>query len=472
MRNWPVLKQASVIFHIIQKSLGLRVSILSTLWVIVALMAIAAVSIVFYRQTNEQYLERILTAHLYSLISAVNVSSDGKLQGDPELGDIRYSDPSSGWYWEVVSLSSTLRGRLTSASLGWRKIPSPNEATEPFDLKFFRSYRVPGPDGQQLLVVENDIIVDNQNHVARFRVMGNIDETYAQLQKFKTTLLWYLSLLGMASVLINIVIIVVSLRPLRRIRYSLADIRAGKNDHVDTNLPIEVMPLANEMNALIDNNQRIVERFRVQVGNLAHSLKTPLSVIANEAEKGNTPQTKLIGEQAALMLAQINHYLQRARIAAQKDSVIYKTPVRPILERLVRVMGKINPDKSLELQMNMSEIFFAGEKEDLEEMVGNLLENACKWAKHKITIQCDINETSSSTPVLLIGVDDDGIGLAADKREEAIKRGKRLDESKPGTGLGLSIVSDMVNDYGGSIQLADSPLGGLSVKLSLPCFND
>lgn len=472
MRNWPVLKQASVIFHIIQKSLGLRVSILSTLWVIVALMAIAAVSIVFYRQTNEQYLERILTAHLYSLISAVNVSSDGKLQGDPELGDIRYSDPSSGWYWEVVSLSSTLRGRLTSASLGWRKIPSPNEATEPFDRKFFRSYRVPGPDGQHLLVVENDIIVDNQNHVARFRVMGNIDETYAQLQKFKTTLLWYLSLLGMASVIINIVIIFVSLRPLRRIRYSLADIRAGKNDHVDTNLPIEVMPLANEMNALIDNNQRIVERFRVQVGNLAHSLKTPLSVIANEAEKGNTTQTKLIGEQAALMQAQINHYLQRARIAAQRDSVIYKTPVRSILERLVRVMGKINPDKSLELQMNMSEIFFAGEKEDLEEMVGNLLENACKWAKHKITIQCDINETSSSTPVLLIGVDDDGIGLAADKREEAIKRGKRLDESKPGTGLGLSIVSDMVNDYGGSIQLADSPLGGLSVKLSLPCFND
>ena len=232
------------------------------------------------------------------------------------------------------------------------------------------------------------------------------------------------------------------------------------------------MPLANEMNALIDNNQRIVERFRVQVGNLAHSLKTPLSVIANEAEKGNTTQTKLIGEQAALMQAQINHYLQRARIAAQRDSVIYKTPVRAIIERLVRVMGKINPDKSLELQMNMSEIFFAGEKEDLEEMVGNLLENACKWAKHKITIQCDINETSSSTPVLLIGVDDDGIGLAADKREEAIKRGKRLDESKPGTGLGLSIVSDMVNDYGGSIQLSDSPLGGLSVKLSLPCFND
>ena len=172
------------------------------------------------------------------------------------------------------------------------------------------------------------------------------------------------------------------------------------------------------------------------------------------------------------MQAQINHYLQRARIAAQRDSVIYKTPIRPILERLVRVMGKINPDKSLELQMNMSEIFFAGEKEDLEEMVGNLLENACKWAKHKITIQCDINETGSATPMLLISVDDDGLGLAADKREDAIKRGKRLDESKPGTGLGLSIVSDMVNDYGGSIQLADSPLGGLSVKLSLPCFND
>lgn len=471
LSKWFGVNQLMVFSKIVRKSLGLRVSILSTIWVITALLTISVVSMMFYRQSNEQYLERILNAHLYSLISAVNVSTDGKLQGNPELGDIRYSDPSSGWYWEVVSLSNNLRGRLTSASLGTKQIMSPNEITEPFDNKFFRSYRIGGVDGQHLLVVENDIILDNQNRVARFRVMGNIDETYAQLKKFKDTLISYLTLFGIASVLINIGIIYVSLRPLKRIRQSLADIRAGKDDHVDTNLPIEVVPLAYEMNALIDNNQRIVERFRVQVGNLAHSLKTPLSVIANEAEGGKTPKASLIREQANTMQSQINHYLQRARIAAQRDSVIYQTPIRKILERIVRVMAKLNPDKTIEFHIDAPDIYFAGEKEDIEEIVGNLLENACKWAKHRIVIFCKQKNSDNILNMFSIIVEDDGLGLAAEKRNDAIKRGKRLDESKPGTGLGLSIVSDLVNEYGGNILLSDSAMGGLCVTITLPLAN-
>lgn len=462
-------------FQTIRKSLGLRISIFLTLWIIAALAFISVVSIIFYRQSNEQYLERILTAHLYSLISAVSVSPDGKLQGRPDLGDIRYSDPQSGWYWEVVAISSNLKGRRASSSLGGRQVSSPSEETQPFDRNFFRSYQTEAPylHGPHLLVFENEVVLDNKNRVARFRVMGNIDETYAQVEKFEKTLLFYLSLFGIASILINLVIIYISLRPLKRIRHSLADIRAGKANHLDTNLPLEVMPLAREMNALIDNNQSIVERFRVQVGNLAHSLKTPLSVIINEIESNNSSQAKLLREQTNIMRAQIERYLQRARIAAQRVSGIYRTPVRPVLERLVRVMGKLNPEKQIEFQMSELDIIFIGEKEDIEEIVGNLLENACKWARRRIIINCrrsleNAIATNLAHPMFDLVVEDDGLGLASDQRDDALKRGKRLDESKPGTGLGLSIVADMVGEYGGNIHLSQSDLGGLCVTLNLP----
>lgn len=458
----------------ISKSLGLRVNIFLTLWIIVALAFISVVSVVFYRHANEDYLERILTAQLYSLISAVSVSSDGKLQGAPDLGDIRYSDPASGWYWEVVALSGNLKGRLTSSSLGTRKVTSPSEQSEPFDQKFFRSYRTLGPEGQHLRVIESDIILDNKNRVARFRVMGNIDEITVQLDKFKKTLVLYLSLFGVASILINLGIIYISLRPLKRIRHSLAEIRAGKANHLDTNLPLEVTPLAEEMNALIDNNQRIVERFRVQVGNLAHSLKTPLSVIANEIDQSGEPKAKLLREQTNLMRAQIERYLQRARIAAQRDSVIYRTPLRPLLERLLRVMAKLNPEKQIDFFMEEPEITFIGEKEDIEEMVGNLLENACKWAKKRVVVRCQtLNDRSEKAannirPMFVLSVEDDGPGLNPSQHEEALKRGKRLDESKPGTGLGLSIVAELVGEYGGTIELSGSKLHGLCVTLTLP----
>ena len=472
-----------LLFKTVGKSLGLRVNVFLTLWIIAALAFISVVSLVFYRQSNNDYMERILTAHLYSLISAVSVSSDGKLQGNPELGDIRYSDPSSGWYWEVVALSGNLKGRLTSSSLGSGKISSPSEKTDPFDQKFFRSYRTNGPDGQHLRVVESDIILDNKNRVARFRVMGNIDETRAGLDKFKTTLLLYLSLFGVASILINLVIIYISLRPLQRIQHSLADIRAGKANHLDTDLPLEVMPLVGEMNALIDNNQRIVERFRVQVGNLAHSLKTPLSVMGNEIDQLNEKNSalssssiKLLKEQTGIMRAQIERYLQRARIAAQRDSVIYRTALRPLLERLVRVMGKLYPSKEITFSMNEADIIFIGEKEDIEEMVGNILENACKWAQKHVVLRCEtandkMREASSVHPMFELSVEDDGPGLPINQRHEALERGKRLDESKPGTGLGLSIVTELVGEYDGNVELSVSKLGGLCVTLRLPYAN-
>ncbi|EJF81557.1 Virulence sensor histidine kinase PhoQ [Candidatus Bartonella washoeensis] len=456
------------VFFLVGRSLSLRVMILSTLWVVISLSSISAVSILFYRRSSEQSLERILFAQLYSLIATVTVSSDGNLRGSFGIDDIRYSDPTSGWYWEVVAVSPNLQGRLTSPSLGTGKIFSPSNVDIPFDNKFFRSYRIKGSNDQNLQVIESDVVLDNQNHIARFRLVGNIDEAHAQVQEFKRTLQIFLWSFGIGSVFINIAIIFFSFQPLKLIRQALNDIREGKVNYVNTDLVSEVMPLAQEMNALINNNQRIIERFRTQVGNLAHSLKTPLSVIMNEVDKMCGEQAILLREQSQMMQSQINHYLQRARIAAQRDSVVYHTSVRTVIDRLVRVMEKLNPEKQFQFVMEVDDIIFSGEREDLEEVVGNLIENAAQWSHTKVLISCCLEENVEEAEFFSILVEDDGSGLTEKQIDEAFKRGWRFDESKPGTGLGLAIVSDMVNEYGGDLFLSRSDLGGLYAKVLLP----
>ena len=231
--------------------------------------------------------------------------------------------------------------------------------------------------------------------------------------------------------------------------------------------PAEIEPLANETNALIENNRRIVERSRTQVGNLAHSLKTPLAVLTNEGRAIGGPKGTLVAEQAAAMRDQLDHYLKRARVAAQRDSVVYRTPVKPLLERLVRVIEKLGRMK-ISLDLPPGEIVFAGEREDLEEIVGNLLENAVKWAKGRVSVSArEIAATGEAQRRFSIAIEDDGPGIPEDKAREVLKRGNRLDESKPGTGLGLSIVSELVNEYGGRLLLERSELGGLRAVVEL-----
>ncbi|TIW89739.1 MAG: histidine kinase, partial [Mesorhizobium sp.] len=224
----------------------------------------------------------------------------------------------------------------------------------------------------------------------------------------------------------------------------------------------------NETNALIENNRRIVERSRTQVGNLAHSLKTPLAVLLNEGRALGGAKGQLIAEQAASMQKQVEHYLQRARVAAQRDSVVYRTPVAPLVQRMVRVLQKLNPQTNLSLSLPATEIVFAGEREDLEELLGNLLENAMKWAKSAVLVSV-VPLTGKDDPAGLfeIGIEDDGPGIPEDKAREALKRGRRLDETKPGTGLGLAIVADLVNEYGGVLALERSGMGGLKAVVRL-----
>jgi signal transduction histidine kinase len=230
--------------------------------------------------------------------------------------------------------------------------------------------------------------------------------------------------------------------------------------------------LARETNALIDANREIVERARTHVGNLAHAIKTPLSVIVNEAAAhGVDPFASKVLEQADVMRDQLAHHLERARIAARVTIVGTVTEVAPAMEALRRTMEKIHRDRGIAIELKADpHAKFRGERQDLEEMAGNLVDNACKWAASQVFIEVLLEPAAepSTGPRLRILVDDDGRGLSAEERVQVSRRGQRLDESKPGSGLGLSIVTDLAALYGGSLKLGDAPIGGLRAELVLP----
>ena len=454
---------------LVPRSLAARIVALSTLWAIVTLIATSTIISTLYRQASERGFTSLLSAHLFNLISAVGVTEAGTLTGTVDLGDLRFSEPGSGWYWAVEPVSGGLSGQLRSLSMS-RPIPSPSTIEVPFTGDFRRSYKAAGIGGEELQVVESEFVLDAQNRVARFRVMGNRSELDAEVGAFQRRLFSYLAIFGVGMVAINAVAILIGLRPLARVRDALAKVREGTAIRLVGTFPAEIQPLAEETNQLIDNNRRIVERARTQVGNLAHSLKTPLAVMLNEARAMGGAKGRLIAGQAGAMQEQLDHYLQRARIAAQRESVVYRTLTATSLSRLARVMQKLNPDIRLDLELPQEELLFAGEQEDFEEIVGNLAENAMKWGKSAVRIAARPlpREEGTSGGRFELVIEDDGPGIPDDEAAAVLKRGKRLDESKPGSGLGLAIVSELVGEYGGSLSLGRSGLGGLKVTATLP----
>jgi signal transduction histidine kinase len=223
------------------------------------------------------------------------------------------------------------------------------------------------------------------------------------------------------------------------------------------------------LNALLESNQEIIERSRTQVGNLAHALKTPLSVVINEARAGHGPLAEKVVEQTELMRQQINHYLDRARIAARVEVIGAVTEVEPVVSRLVRAMNRIHGGRGIELTWTVgNRARFKGERQDLEEILGNLVDNACKWGRSHVSVSVENEAPAGTSGRLTILIDDDGPGLPSEQREQVTRRGRRLDESKPGSGLGLSIVTDLVAMYQGSFRLDRSPAGGLRAAIELP----
>ncbi len=454
--------------RLLPRSMAARVVILSSLLAVLALLAIGSLVTTIYQGESRASFDRLLVAHRYNLIAAVGLDPDGSLTGEPQFGDLRYEDTGSGWYWEVSPVDtapSSDDARLRSVQLD-ADVPVPSAQSAPFNDFFERIYTGAGPDGRLVRIAEAELQLGEQGTPYRFRIMGNETAFRAGVASFRRQLFGWLALLGIVLVTINAAAIRFGLRPLNRVRLALQSVRSGQTRRLVGDFPPEIGPLTTEVNALIDANHDIVERARTQVGNLAHSLKTPLSVLTNEADAIDEPHGRLVAEQAAAMRLQIDHYLQRARIAAQRAALGQRTELKPVTDRLVRVMRKIAPDKIVRSDVD-EDLVFAGDKHDVEEMLGNLLENAAKWSRSKFSLSGQMAERNGRAVVILT-VDDDGPGIPQDQAERAMKRGQRLDETVPGTGLGLSIVSDTAAEYGGQLQLERADMGGLRARLILP----
>lgn len=448
------------------RSVAVRVIALSSIWAMAAFIVIGGLISTLYERTAVVGFEAVVRAQLYNLINSVSVSEDGFLAGSPNLGDLAFSRPLSGWYWEVIPVGGGTLGRLSSVSLGGGQIAAPGVEEVPFDTQYRRSYQARGIDGETVHVEEAEVALDPSDHAARFRAMGNASTVATDVAAFNSRLTLYLGLFGLGSILINALAILYGLRPLSRVRRALADVRNGQAERLHGPFPVEIAPLAGEMNALIDNNRRVVERARTQVGNLAHSLKTPIAVLTNEAQALGGEKGRLIAEQAEGMRVQVQHYLDRARVAALSEGTVARTPVVPSLERLAKVIRRLNPDHRLDCEITSASgtIVFAGEREDLEEMVGNLLENAAKWSGGRILLRLQ----AVGADRFQVSVEDDGPGLSPEKMASAAQRGRRFDEATAGSGLGLSIVSDTAAQYRGDFRLDRSSLGGLKAELDLP----
>ena len=457
-------------------SLALRLFAAASVWALVVLPITGIVLISVYRGAVERSFDARLNVYLTNLVANLAASRLGTAAPSPSLGDPLFTLPFSGWYWQITPLGSGSQSLQTSDSLLDQRLVLPSEIDALADGNLTRRSYVEGPEKQRLRVLEREISLNDPNTGTTrfsFAVAGDSAEIEMAIDEFRNLLVVALTILGLGLVLATYFQVRFGLRPLRAIGKGLSAIRSGESEKLEGELPTEIVPLQRELNALIQSNRAIVERARTHVGNLAHALKTPLSVITNEAAGNRTRFGSKVGEQAELMRNQIDHHLNRASMAARSGITGSQTEVKPVVAAVVRALERIYERRGLTLVSSCPEgVTFAGEKHDLEEMVGNLLDNACKWAKSQVvlTVALGADTDTGSGQFLAVSVDDDGPGLPKKEMLAAIKRGRRLDETKPGSGLGLSIVAELAHLYKGKLSLEKSNKGGLRARLDLPGF--
>ena len=449
------------------RSLSLRVAFIAAGGSALALLVAGAVFIVQFSNAVERNFDARLETLLLTLITATN--SQGEIDESAVEGSSggTFSRPLSGWYWQSRD-AVTGRAIDWSESLSFDILPIPDLPT---DENPARILTIEASGGRELRALEQ-LVSLGEGRTFALLVAGDTQPMLEDIASFRNSVMRWLGGLAVLLALGMVFILRWGLRPLRRVREDLNRIRDGDIGHLEGYYPSEIEPLVHDLNALIDSNREIVERARTHVGNLAHALKTPIAVLQNEVSTAGGPLAAKVGEQIAIMHDQVEHHLNRARMAAQANVIGAVTPVAPVVSGLVRVMRKVHQERHLDIQVAVApELRFRGEKHDLEEMAGNLFDNACKWAAAQVRVSAARQETGRRS-FITIRFDDDGTGLPAEGWEAALSRGGRLDETKPGSGLGLSIVVELARIYGGGLKLERSDLGGLAASLTLPAAGE
>jgi signal transduction histidine kinase len=399
-----------------------------------------------------------LVDRLDDLAAGLETTADGGFVMARAPDVPKYERQLSGQYWQVeVAGQPPIRSR----SLWDARLPEPSAKAELGDISL---REIKGPRSERLRLAQRTLQFQEPAAQVTFSVAADLAPALAAARQFSRILGVSLAVLGIGLVSALVLQVRVGLRPLDEIKAALAAIRAGTVKRLSDDAPTEIAPLAHELNALLDHHGSLIDRARGQAGDLAHALKTPLAVLRNEMENEATPDRKLSLEQIDAMTDAVQHHLARAQAVGGARLLGVRADAAHAIEALARTLPRMSErDIEVEVALSGGPLWFAGEAQDLSELLGNLLDNACKWATAKVRIAA-----ARANDRLKVEIGDDGPGIAVEQRAKALQRGGRLDERKPGSGLGLTIALDLATLYGGSLTLGHSALGGLKVELDLP----
>ena len=454
-------------------SMAKRLFLSATFLTVAILLASGATLTAIYRSAAEANFDERLSVYLRAIVADIATPGETAVSAPEQLGEPHFEIPSSGWYWQITRLDAQRPEIKSSRSLFAAELPRLSDTGVPAGVGGARKGYAIGPDGRVLRIAERIIDAEDQG-IYLIQVAATADELEADISAFERRLVLTFAALALALILSVAAQLRFGLKPLRQLQREVAAIRRGEAQQLQSVFPPDISPLADELNLLIAANREVVEQARTQVGNLAHALKTPLSVIVNEASADHSsPIAAKVEEQAAIMRDQLSFYLNRARAAVRARTTGAAADVQAAVQALVRTFEKIYAARAIRFTCDTPEsIRFHGERQDFDEMVGNLIDNAGKWAQHAVTIvaaEAPLRNLSERR-FFFVTIDDDGPGLSPPLRQAALARGKKLDETKPGSGLGLSIVAELAALYGGQLSLDTSPKGGLRAVLKLPAL--
>lgn len=416
-----------------------------------------------FRSAGEQARQDILDGHLMSLLAAAEPTDYGTLEMPIDLPEPRFASIDSGLYAEIRGEQGAVIWHSRS-SLG---LDIPAGVTPQGGDQIFAEEML--ADGTPLLTFSIAVyweFPDGELRPFVFKVAESLDSFNAQLAKFRRQLFGWFGAVALIMLLSISALLRRMLRPLRQVETEISEIESGDRSSLSDAYPTELQGVARNMNLLISNERGRVERYRVTLDNLAHSLKTPLAAIrALLADTGKQDFKSRADEQIERMDEIVRYQLRKP--AAATGPALGKVDVAGELAKLVAGLQKVHRDKAPQIELNVDpSLQFRGDAGDFMELAGNLIDNACKWCKESVHVSA--NAMSPSATGLRFVVADDGPGIPASAAEDLLKRGTRLDENTPGHGIGLAIVNDIAHSYGGEIAIGEAKLGGAEITVTLP----
>jgi len=439
------------------RSLKSRLIWTSLVWVALSFTISAVVLIAIFYSHIERRFDNFLVSNLEELVAASEFAPDGSLYLSWRPSDPQFIRPLSGWYWEIL-----LDGKIKHASLSLldSTLAPPVSVVGSGPREFLD---LAGPENAPLRAVVQNIHFPNTDRPFTLVVAGPLSDIEKDVWRFGGMVAITLSVLGVTLLGIIFVQVGFGLRPLRLIKQRLAEVRAGKLSQLSEDAPSEVQPVIRELNEVLEYNTRLLERARSQVGNLAHALKIPLTILRSEVRDVEGERGGLMRTQIDAIDRNVDHYLKRARISG-RATLGLRTDLRATAGELLDSMKLLHRGRNLTLSFSRAPaVHVPIDPQDLEEMIGNLLDNACKWAATQVVVGWRVMDGMA-----VVEIGDDGPGIAEDQRAVVLERGHRLDETAPGSGLGLDITREIAETYRGSLELDRAPQGGLLARLRLP----